>query len=589
MINAFLYLHLTTIRNSLVQRCRRLRQPKYLFGALVGGAYFYFFFFRRILHGSPRGAGATVPATMPPELAPYLVSFGALILLVIVVVAWVIPSGRAALQFTEAEVAFLFPAPVTRRRLIHFKLLRSQFGILVSTFFLSLIFRPASFLGGHELTHAVGWWLILSTLNLHFIGASFAREQLLDLGLHPARRRALALGILAALVGGSWWWISRHVPPPTAADYAGPAAMIRYFGGVLQHPPVGWLLAPFALIAGPYFAPGIAGFFAALLPALLVIAAHYAWVMRADVSFEEASIDQARHLAEKEAAARTGDGRATRNQPDKARPTPFPLAPSGPVAVAFLWKNLIALGPFFRVRTWLIFVGLIAGFHVWTGTTGRSREFQMIAAVIPLAIGGWLLIMGPMIMRRDLRLMLTHFDLLKSYPLRGWQVVLGSLLPSISILAAIEWLLLLLAAPNFGSTGNAAWLAAGVLGTGSLGIALVLPPLVGLMLSIPFAATLYFPAWAESTGHRGGGIEVMGQRLIFFAGYILVLLVALLPAVLCGGLAAFIVHWLAGTVAAIVATALTAGVILGAEFGAVTWWLGERFERFDLSTDMPRS
>jgi hypothetical protein len=221
-------------------------------------------------------------------------------------------------------------------------------------------------------------------------------------------------------------------------------------------------------------------------------------------------------------------------------------------------------------------------------TRGLNPKLYVVAAILPLAFGGWLLVAGPMIMRRDLRLMVTHFDLLKSYPLRGWQVVLGSLLSPILILAAVEWLLLLLGAPSLGSMEKVPSLAAGILGTGSLGIALVLPPLVGLMLSIPFAATLYFPAWAETSGQRGGGIEVMGQRLIFFAGYLVVLVVALVPAALCGGIAAFIVHWLAGMMAAIAATAIVASTVIGAEFAAVVWWLGDRFERFDLSHDMPR-
>lgn len=588
MISAFLYLRFTTVRNALGQRLRRLKQPKYFFGALVGAAYFYFFFFRHIFRASSRGPGSPSAATLPAELAPHLVSFGALALFVIVVLAWVVPTGRAALQFTEAEVAFLFPAPVTRRRLIHFKLLRSQFGILISTFFLSLIFRRASFLGGSALIHATGWWVILSTLNLHFISASFARERLLELGVHPTRRRALALGVLAALIIGSWWWIRRSVPPPAPTDLIGLSAMVNYFGGVLQHPPIGWVLAPFALVVRPYFAPGYGEFLRALGPALLLMGAHYWWVMRADVSFEEASIDQARKLAEKVAAVRSGNWRAARHRPVKSRTAAFRLAPTGMAAVAFLWKNLIALGPFFRVRTWLVFASVIVGFHVWAASTGLSPKLYAVAAIIPLSFGGWLLIAGPMLMRREVRLMVTHFDLLKGYPLRGWQVVLGSLLSPIVILAAVEWLLLLLGAPSIGLAEKAPALAAGVLGIGSLGIALVLPPLAGLMLSIPFAATLYFPAWTESHGPRGGGIEVMGQRLIFFAGYIVVLLVALLPAVLCGGIAAFIVHWLAGLVAAIVVTAVVASVIIGAEFAAVVWWLGERFEHFDLSRDMPR-
>ena len=589
IISAFFYLQATTLKNRLVQRFKRLKQPKYLFGAVVGAAYFYFFFFRKVIASAFGGSGVHPASTMPAELAPYLVSFGGVLLFVVIFLSWVLPSGRAALQFTEPEVAFLFPAPITRQRLIHFKLLRSQFAILISTFFLSLVFRRASYLGGNAFTHAAGWWMVLSTLSLHFTAASFAREQLLSLGVHPNRRRALAVGGLVVLVLACYWWIRRNVAPPADADLSSATAMVRYFGGILQHPPIGWILAPFALIVRPYFATNIQEFAYALAPALAILIAHYWWVMRADVSFEEASIEQARKLGERVAAIRSGDWRAGRNQPAKARTAAFPLAPQGTVAVAFLWKNLIALGPLFRLRTWLILIAVILGFHVWAGFGGMKPRLYTALSIIPLAFGAWLLVLGPMVMRRDVRLMVTHFDLLKGYPLRGWQVVLGSLLSSIVILAAIEMLLLLLGAPGFGASGKGHAMAAGVLGVGSLGIALVLPPLTGLMLSIPFAATLYFPAWIENSATRSsGGVEVMGQRLIFFAGYVIVLLVALLPAALCGGLAAFIVHWLAGTLAAIVATAVVASVIIGAEFAALVWWLGERFERFDLSREMPR-
>ena len=52
---------------------------------------------------------------------------GALVLLIVFALMWLIPTEPAALGFSEAEIAFLFPAPVTRRALVHFKLLNSQF------------------------------------------------------------------------------------------------------------------------------------------------------------------------------------------------------------------------------------------------------------------------------------------------------------------------------------------------------------------------------------------------------------------------------------------------------------------------------
>ena len=43
-------------RNRLLTRVRRLRQPKYLFGAIVGGLYFYWYIFRAWGRGG-RSAG----------------------------------------------------------------------------------------------------------------------------------------------------------------------------------------------------------------------------------------------------------------------------------------------------------------------------------------------------------------------------------------------------------------------------------------------------------------------------------------------------------------------------------------------------
>jgi len=118
----------------------------------------------------------------------------------------------------------------------------------------------------------------------------------------------------------------------------------------------------------------------------------------------------------------------------------------------------------------------------------------------------------------------------------------------------------------------------------------VTPPLIGLMLCIPYVGVLYFPAWgAQSTGGQaGGGIELMGQRLIFFAGYLVVLVVAALPAAALGGLVFFIVNALVGLTPAVVFTALGVSAVLVAELAGAVWWLGQKVESFDLSTELPR-
>src|SRR5208283_2540525 len=132
MFSALLYLQYHTFRNRLVSRFKRLKQPKYLVGAIVGGLYFYFYFFRYLFRGFGGRPGMNLAVS--PEHLRLFELFGALALFVIVLLAWIIPRERAALTFTEAEVAFLFPAPVTRRNLIHYKLIRSQMRIFFSAF-----------------------------------------------------------------------------------------------------------------------------------------------------------------------------------------------------------------------------------------------------------------------------------------------------------------------------------------------------------------------------------------------------------------------------------------------------------------------
>src|SRR6266496_6503805 len=214
MIGALFYLQAQSIRNRLRARLRRLKKPKYLAGALVGAAYFYFFFFRNVFAERQRG-GAALGAISQESVELYEL-LGALVVFVMMLSTWVVPHQRAALAFTEAEIAFLFPAPVTRKTLIHFKLLRSQAAILFTTLLLTFITRRFGG-GGTAWVRAAGWWVILSTLNLHTLGASFARTRLLDHGMSNLRRRVLVLSALALLLAATVLWVKRTIPPPETA------------------------------------------------------------------------------------------------------------------------------------------------------------------------------------------------------------------------------------------------------------------------------------------------------------------------------------------------------------------------------------
>jgi hypothetical protein len=351
---------------------------------------------------------------------------------------------------------------------------------------------------------------------------------------------------------------------------------------VLSSAPLSWLLTPFKWVAAPLFAADAASFWPALVPALLLLVAHYVWVVHSEVSFEEASIDLARRRAERVLAMRDGKFRL-RNTTSKPRTAPFRLAATGFTPIAFLWKGLIALGPFWRLRTWLIACALVLVVGGWLAADPSRRPFLHAIGAISAGFGVWMFLAAPMFMQRGIRQTLDQIDILKASPLRGWQIVLGELSSPMVLIVFTQWLLLLVVAISFGTDSSAVWMTAANIVMAAVAITVIAPPLCGLMLCVPFAGLLYFPAWTMASGSRGGGIEVIGQRMIFLGAYVLLLALSLVPVVILGGLVFLLVKWLLGIVLALFLTALVSGITLGVELAAAIWWLGERVERFDLS------
>jgi hypothetical protein len=577
MIAALLYLQYHSFRNRLVSRFKRLKQPKYLIGAIAGGLYFYFYFFQYIFSRGGFNQGMTI-STKSLQLFEL---FGALALFVIVLLAWIVPHERAALTFTEAEVAFLFPAPITRRTLIHFKLLRSQLRIFFSTLLLTLFSRR---FGSNAWIHAFGWWLILSTLNLHFLGASFARTMLLDRGISNWLRRLLVFGLVVAMAGSVWVWAKRTLPEPGSADTANLNAILDYAQRVLTAGPALYLLYPFRLVVRPFLAQDATVFFAALTPALLLFLLHYLWVVHSDVAFEEASAEASQKLAVRIAAVRAGNWQgAKKNQ--KAKHPWFKLTATGPSATALFWKNLIGVGQVLSVRLWISIIVVVVIFGFAFAGNAQSHGISIVVAFFVAIALGYSLLLGPQVLRLDFRNDLPLADILKTYPMRGWQIALGEILAPVAVLAACQWLLLLVGAGllfYLPIKQEALFLAI------ALGAAIVLPVLDVLLLLIPNAAVLLFPSWIQTSKDSPRGIETTGQRLIFALGQMLVLLLALLPAAAAFVGVFFLLYFAFGPAAAVPLASLAATIILAAEAGFGVMLLGKLFERFDV-TEEPAS
>ena len=578
MISALFYLQYHSIKNRTVMRIKRLKQPKYLVGGIVGGLYFYWYFFRTFL-GTPRGGRAF---TLMPSLtdAALYESIGALFLLVILLMAWIIPHQRAALTFTEAEVAFLFPAPIGRRGLIHFKLLRSQTAILITALLLTLVtggFR------GNGWVHAAGWWLVFSMLNLHFLGSSFALTKLMDRGITNWQRRLGILALLLLVAGVVVVWVRQSMPAFEQSRLQSPDAVKDYVQQVLTSGPAPYLLYPLRLVVRPFLARNAPAFFYALGPALLVLLLHYWWVVRSNVAFEEASVEASKKLAEKVAAVRAGNWQGAQRQPKRKR-SPFKLHPVGPPAVGLLWKNLISAGQAYSLRIWvsLAVFGVCASIGI--GQAGGGSGVRSALGMVAAMLMAWSLLLGTQLLRQDFRQDLPLADILKTYPLRSWQLALGELLAPAAALTGIQWFLLILVVgllwqPAAARLGWPSWLGLG------FGAALIIPMLDMITLQIPNAAALLFPAWFQSAKSGGAGIEVTGQRLIFMIGQMLVFVVTLIPAAALFAGVFFLVKMLLGTATAIPIASIAAAIVLAVEaaFGVVL--LGWLFERYDVSAE----
>jgi hypothetical protein len=195
-------------------------------------------------------------------------------------------------------------------------------------------------------------------------------------------------------------------------------------------------------------------------------------------------------------------------------------------------------------------------------------------------------VVGPQFARQDIRSDLGNADILKTYPLPGWQLVLGELLTPVLILTGILWLAVLTVGLTLPPPDDVEWLTPGLRLAAAGGLAVITPFLATLQLLVPNAAALVFPGWFQATRTRGGGPEVIGQRMIFFFAQLVTMIVALLPAVALGGSMVAIGQWLLGPITAVLLATVTVALVLLAEVAAGVWLLGRRFERLDLSAEV---
>jgi hypothetical protein len=577
-MGALVYLVVCSGMNRVKVAAMRLREPKYLFGLLATITYFWFFVF------GPLARGASI-SEHRSAIAPHLdliVSAGGLLLMLVLLAGWFLPNKRAALRFTETEVNTLFPAPLDRRTLIHYRLLKMQIATLVTVALftiLSFVFRPDA----SRPMIALGWWLLLTLIQLHGLANAFARDWLLKRGGDQWKRRAAVGAVLFGALGGSLIWVWAGIgPEPKSGDIA---AWVAFLRSILMEGPLYWLIAPFIVLLRPIFAESAGQFLIHALPLAAVTVLHYLWVVRTVVAFEEASVE----LSER--TARQNDeyiARASRGFPIslRARRDAWDMGPEGRGELALAWKNLTMLGPWGRLSIAPLIIGVFA-LAGWLVGSHAPFLVNLMVGTIAGVLVGFTLVAGGQLLRFDLRQDLQNIDVLKTLPLSGTALVRGQVMAPVWTLFVWQCALLALIFPLMATQEGGRqilldrgwWLAWPV-------FLLVAPFLNTLNFILANALFLLFPAWYQMDVRGAQGVSRIGQGIIQMILQSILILVVLVPTVAflvivgAAGIRIFQSPW------GVFAGVLPALAMLGIAVWFFSDAVGRDFDGFDVAKEL---
>jgi len=556
--HAFLYLTACSLKNRLRRRLRRLREPRYLAGLVVGLLYLYWFVVRNQMRAPRRGR---TDLTWLTSFAPDIVVGGAVLLWVVAVLVWLWPFAARTWTFTAAEVQFFFTAPLTRRQLLNYKLLRSQVGLLFSVLIASLFTGAARAAVAGRWSLLLGGWLLFAAIFLHVLGANLTKSSFRA----PASRvpwlawaSATLMIVVSGLLCGTYLVHARALVSRPLNDA---------IFGIVELGRVGaasFALWPFRAVLAPIFAETPLAFARALGPALVVLVLNYVWVLWSDANLEDAA---------SAAEQRQAQGRSA--PAPVVRPAPFSLAARGRVETAILWKNTILLGRYVSLR---LVVRVLIPVVVMAVVFGLNSKGGSLAPLL-LMLTVFATVVGPFMIRNDLRHDLQRLPVLKTWPISGRELLLGELLAPIFLLSAIVWFLLavtLALSPAWkdgpiDAVGRAALLVS---------VGLLAPMLIAGQVIIQNAAVVLFPGWIATGGARARGIEAMGQNMLMFAGTLLALAIGVLPASAVAGGLGYVLYLFLGWPGLLPAAMLLASILV-VEAGLVVMWLGRVLERTD--------
>lgn len=567
MIRPFLFVTTRSFRNRIVSRLKRLRNVRYLISFVVAMAYFWFIAFRHLV-----SARSPLPRYAIP-VNDLVVDVAGVIVLAMMILAWALPEQSAGLTFSEAEIQFLFPAPITRRQLLIYKVLRQQPQVFISAALMSFFaFRHAKF---------VGLWVCFMVLSVYFTFVALARARLKLLGIGFLIR----LPAVATVVVGLSYLLARSVDRTLIRAEAFkvvpghlPAFVSPVRGGVAD----ALLFVPrlFGRAALPPTIPQLLASCAALLVLGLILLELAA---RMNVAFEEASVAASQKQLKRR--QRITEHRIGKLVTFPRIPPPFRIPAGARPEVAIYWKNLTAG---LRISSpWLLIMFAFAVYFLGQAMYTDEQSIRVIVAGLALLMAALFPFLGSGVFTQDMRLDLPRIELLKSYPISGERLVAAEIAGPLTFVAATELMMLVVAAIIIHMADMPKKLVFFASPEFILIALIFATPICAAQLLIRNAVPILLPGWAMRAPDEQRGFVVMGQRLLMTAGNFLVLLFVLLPAaciVVPGVLIAH--HWFGESTAVVALSTVPGAALLFVEVWIGIRFLGAQFEKIDVTNEI---
>jgi len=565
VIRPFLFVTSRSFYNRIVSRLKRLRNIRYLISFIVAMTYFWFSAFRHFFTGKARLFA--LPAN---EIA---VDVTALVILAIMILVWALPEQSAGLTFSEAEIQFLFPAPITRRQLLLYKVLRQQPQVFISAALMSFFaFRHSKF---------VGLWVCFVVLSIYFTFVALARARLKLLGIGFLVRLPAVAGVVAGVSWLLWKSVDRSVftkeafrvkpgempvlPSPFRGEIADSLLFVpRMFGRAALPPTLLHLLVSCAAIL-------VFGLI------LLELAA------RLNVAFEEASIAASQKQMVRR--QRMTEHRIGKYVTFPRIPPPFRIPRGAPPEVAIYWKNLTAG---LRISSpWLLIMLTFAIYFVGQALYTDEQSIRVMCASLALFMALLFPFLGSGVFTQDMRLDLPRIELLKSYPISGERLVAAEIAAPLTFVALTELMMLVVASSIIRLADMPKRLALFASPEFILIALIFATPICAAQLLIRNAVPILLPGWATQAPDEQRGFAVMGQRLLMTVGNLFLLGLALVPAalILIPGLI-LASSWLRGSATGIALVTVPAAAVLFVEVWLGIKFLGAQFEKIDVTNEV---